>query len=178
LALNREKKEELVEAYAERLSRSNVAIWANYRGVKAQQFETLRNTLRPINAETMVVKNTLMRVALEQQDMPYDEQMMEGPCAVTFVYDDIASAARVVNNFARDNEALFQLLGGLVGGKVVDAAQVRELVNLPSRDILLARVVGGIGAPISGFVGTLSAMLRGLVNVLDAHREQLEGTAS
>ena len=83
-----------------------------------------------------------------------------------------------MNNFARDNEALFQLLGGLVGGKVVDAAQVRELVNLPSRDILLARVVGGIGAPISGFVGTLSARLRGLANVLDAHREQLEGTAS
>ena len=64
-----------------------------------------------------------------------------------------------------------------VGGKVIDAAQVRELVNLPSRDVLLARVVGGIGAPISGFVGTLSAMLRGLVNVLDAHRKQLEGSA-
>ena len=68
MALTKERKEEIVEAYAERLSRSNVAIWANYRGVKAQQFETLRNTLRPSNAEMMVVKNTLMRVALEQHD--------------------------------------------------------------------------------------------------------------
>jgi len=177
LALNKERKEEIVEAYAERLSRSNVAIWANYRGVKAKQFENLRNTLRPSNAEMMVVKNTLMRVALEQQNLPYDDKMMEGPCTVTFIYDDIPAATRTVANFARDNEALFQLVGGLVGGKVVDAAQVRELVNLPSRDVLLARVVGGIGAPISGFVGTLSAMLRGLVNVLDAHRKQLEGSA-
>lgn len=178
MALTKEKKQSLVAEYSERLDRADVAIWSNYRGVKVAQLESLRNSLRQTSAEVVIVKNTLMRVALEEHGLPYDHDVMNGPCAVTFVYDDIAAATRVVNNFARDSDQRFQLVGGLVGGKIADAAQVRELMTLPSREVLLARVVGGIAAPISAFVGTLSAVIGGLVNVLNAHREKLEeGTA-
>ena len=177
MALTRDKKQEIVANYSERLDRAQVAIWANYRGVKVTQFQALRNALRQSDAEVLVVKNTLMRVALEQHSLPYSKEIMDGPCAVTFVYDDIPAATRLVSNFARDNEQLFQVVGGLVGGKIVDPAQVRELITLPSREVLLGRVVGGVGAPISALVGTLSAVLRGFVNVLNARREQLEGSA-
>jgi len=177
LALNKEQKEQIVASYLDRIDRAQVMVWAHYRGVKVPQFEALRHGLRQAGAEVMVVKNTLLRLALEQRGLPYDKGIMDGPCAVTFIYGDIASAVRVVNSFARENEQLFQIAGGLVGGKVATEAQVRELVTLPSREVMLGRVVGGIAAPISALVGTLDAVLRGLVNVLDAHRRQLEGSA-
>ncbi len=177
MALNKEQKQEIVASYSERLERAQVIVWSNYRGVKVPQFEGLRRALRQSDAEIMVVKNTLMRVALEQHGLPYDKEIMDGPCAITFIYGDIPAATRLVSNFARDNEQLFQMVGGLVGGKLASDAQVREMLTLPSREVLLSRVVGGIAAPISAFVGTLGAMLGGLVNVLDAHRKQLEGSA-
>ena len=91
------------------------------------------------------------------------------------MYGDIAPAAKAMIDFTRDKPDRLQVIGGLVGGKVVNSDGVQALTELPSREVLLARVVGGIQAPISGLVGTLGAMLRGVVNVLDAHRKQLEG---
>lgn len=178
MALTRERKEEVLDSYLDRLSRSQVVIWANYSGVKVEQFQALRRQLRQVDAEAVVVKNTLMRVALERAGLPYDKEIMDGPCAVTFVHGDIAATTKAVTAFARENEQLFKIVGGLVGGKLVDAAQVTALNTLPSREVLLGRVVGGIAAPISGFVGGLSAILRGLVNVVNARREQLEGSAA
>jgi len=177
LALSRKRKEELVESYAERLGRCQMAIWADYRGLNMGRFEDLRRRLRQVGAETMVVKNTLLRIALDQSSLPTAGQLMEGPNAIVFVYDDLASAARVVTAFARENEQAFKIKGGVLGGQVVDAGQVADLENLPTREVLLAQVVGGMSAPISGLVGTLSAVMRGLLNVLNAHREQLEGAA-
>ncbi len=177
MALTREQKQRIIEEYGERLARSQVLIWSHYERVKFSEFEGLRNTLRPLGAENVVVTNTLLRIALERAGWPATPTMSAGPNMVTFVQGDIAAAAKALTDFTRDKTDRVQILGGVVDGKVVDSAGIQALVDLPSRDVLLARVLGGIQAPISGFVGTLSAMLRGLVNVLDARREQLEGAS-
>ncbi len=174
MALSREKKTELLQEYSERLGRAQVMIWAQHSGISVQRAETLRHRLRDVGAEAVIVKNTLMRLALEEADLPMDEEMINGPRLVTFVYDDIAPATKVLTDFARENPEMVVIKTGLIGGQLATAQQVQSLNDLPSYDVLLAQVVGGIQAPISGFVNTLAAVLRGLVNVLDAYRSKLE----
>lgn len=175
LALSRTQKERIVKEYGERLARAQVLIWSRYERVKFPEFQNLRATLRNADAETVVVTNTLMSRALQEAGLPVTDEFANGPNLVTFVYGDIAPAAKAMIDFTRDKPDRLQVVGGLVGGKVVNSDGVQALTELPSREVLLARVVGGIQAPISGLVGTLGAMLRGVVNVLDAHRKQLEG---
>lgn len=177
MALTREQKERIIQAYGERLGRSQVLIWSHYERVKFSEFEGLRATLRPLGAENVVVTNTLLRIALEEAGWPVNPGFGDGSNMVTFVYGDIAAATKAVTDFTRDKADRVQVLGGIVGDKVIGNEGVQALTELPSREVLLARVVGGIQAPISGLVGTLSAVLRGLLNVLDAHREQLEGAS-
>ena len=178
MALSREKKEQRLQEYAERLGRAQVMIWSSYLGLTVAGSTILRRQLRAAGAEVIVVKNTLMRAALEQAGLPLGENFMGGPRMVTFVYDEIAPAAKVLVSFARENDDIFQVEGGLIGGKLAGVEQIRSLTALPSRDALLAQVVGGIQAPISGLVGTLAAMIRGLVNVLNARSQQLESAES
>ena len=153
-------------------------IWADYRGTDVVQIGALRGAVREAGAECVVVKNSLMQLALKQAGLPVDAEIMSGPRLVTFVSDDIGAAAKALASFARVNADVFKIAGGLVGSAVLDAGQAQALTEMPSREVLLARVVGGIQAPISGFVGTLAAVVRGVMNVLNARAEQLEGASA
>jgi len=177
LALSLETKRTVVEEYGEKMARAQVMIWAHYHKLSTPQTNNLRRQLRANSAEVVVVKNTLMRRALEQAGLPVDDAMMSGPCMVTFIYDQVAAATKAVTDFARITGDAFQIAGGVMGGKVANEEQVRALVNLPSREVLLAQVLGGIQAPISGLVGTLSAVMRGLVIALNERAKQLEGAS-
>lgn len=174
MALTREKKESLVEEYGRRMARAQVMIWSRFGNLPTPVVNTLRNQLRGLNAEVMVVKNTLMERALEQAGLPVERSLMEGPFMVTFVYDEIAPVAKALSDFARLNPA-FQIAGGLVGGKYANAEQVQSLTNLPSREQILAQVLGGLQAPIRGLVNVLAGTIRGLVTVLNERAKQLEG---
>ncbi len=178
MALSRSEKEQIIEVYTDKLGRAGVLVWANFQGVTVEQSQGIRAQLRQADAEQMVVKNTLMRVALERAGLPHSPEVMDGPCVVTFSYGDVAPAVKALTDFARENEGLLTVKGGIIGGELADAGMMRQLADLPPREVLVARVVGGIAAPLSGFVGTLNAMVSGLVNVLSARREQLEGAAS
>jgi large subunit ribosomal protein L10 len=174
LALTHEQKEVILRQYVGKLEKAPVIIWSNYRNMTVQQAADLRAALRAAGAEVIVVKNTLLRLALEQLERPTSSEMMTGPSMVTMVYGDVAATTRAVFDFARLNEAVFQVRGGIVGNQVVSVDQVRALTTLPSREVMLGRVIGGIQAPISSFVGTLAAMVRGVMNVLNARQQQLE----
>lgn len=178
MALTRKQKQEQIEEYAQRLSRAQVLVWAHYKGITVAQISALRRQLRETGAEAVVVKNTLMGLALEQAGLPTQKPLMAGPCVVTFVYDDIPASTKAVLDFSRLNENVFQVAGGIVGGKLASVEDLRALVTLPSREVMLGRVVGGIQAPISGFVGALAAIMRGVLNVLDARAKQLEGATN
>jgi large subunit ribosomal protein L10 len=178
LAVSHEKKGQLLAGYQTKITKAQLMIWANYKGLKVSQIQDLRKRLRASGAEAAVVKNTLLRKALESEHMAYDHAMMSGPVVVTFVHGDIPGAIKTLNDFARERDVAFVLKGGMLSGRVISLEQVKALVNLPSREVLLGRVVGGIQAPLSGFVGVLASLLRGLPNVLNARIKQLEGSAS
>ena len=178
MALTRQEKEQILQEYSDKLQRAQVLIWADYRGTTVAQVQDFRRQLRPVGAEAMIVKNTLMRLALERADLPVPSDIMAGPSAVTFVYDDVAVATKVVTGFASANDRVFHIKGGMAGGKIIGVEQVTTLTTLPSREVLLSRVLGGIQSPISGFVGTLAAVMRGFMTVLNARAEQLEGSPS
>lgn len=177
MAITREQKSSILESYQTKLAHAQFLVWANYKGLTVAQIQDLRKRLRPCGAETVVVKNSLMHKALDNVHLSYDHKMMSGPAMVTFVYGDIPATVKVLTDFAREREGAFVLTGGLLAGQMVSADQVKELVNLPSREVLIARVIGGIQAPISGFINVLAGVLRGLPNVLLAYSKQLEGAS-
>jgi len=174
LAIPREIKSTILEGYQSKLSKAEVVVWAQYKGLTVAQTQDLRRRLRAVNAEAVVVKNSLMRIALESAQMDYDHDLMSGASMVTFVNGEIPPAIKTLSDFSRERDTAFVLKGGLLDGKLVSLEQVKDLINLPPRDVMLARVVGTIQAPISGFVNVLAGVLRGLPNVLNAYSAKLE----
>ena len=174
MAITKERKQELVEGYMEMLSQSQGLIFTNYRGLTVSQMETVRNKLREMNSSYHVIKNTLFKVALTQAGLPVPEGMFSGPVAAGFCYDELPATAKVLTDLTR-GLADFQVKGGLLGDRVMDGEGVKTLAALPPREVLVALVVGSFQSPISGLVTALGGMLRGLVYVLQARKEQLEG---
>lgn len=177
MAITKERKQELVDSYVEMLSQSQGIIFTDYRGVTVSQLQTVRNKLREMNVSYHVIKNTLLKLALKQTGLPVPEEMLTGPVAVGFCYDELPATAKALVDFARELES-FEVRGGLMGDNVVDVQGIKALASLPPREVLLAQVVGGFQAPISGLASALSGILRSLVHVLQARREQLEGSGA
>lgn len=175
---SRQEKEQMLGEYRSQVGRAQVIIWSKFQGMTMVQVSELRAQLRGVGAEIAVVKNTLIHKVLAEANVPSDEEMMGGPCVLTFIYDNIPAATKIVLDYARTHEAVLQVKGGVLGHALMNSKQVAALVDLPSREVLLGRVVGGMQAPIANFVSVLAGVMRGLVNVLDARGKQLEGSPS
>jgi len=166
----------LIESYVEMLSQSQGVIFTAYRGLMVSQIETVRNKLREVNSPYHVIKNTLFRLALERAGLPVPEEMLTGPVAMGFCYAELPATAKALMDFSKEFE-VFEVKGGLLGDRVVDVEGIKVLAELPPRDVLLAQVVGSFQAPISGLVTALGGILRSLLYVLQARKEQLEGSS-
>ena len=177
MAISRQRKEEFVAQYAELLSKSQVSIWADHSGLSVAALTDLRSKTRPYGATIRVTKNTLLKRAIEQCGWPIPDDYLIGPTALVFLGEEIAAPSKALADFAKENKE-FVVKGGLSAKGVMTAAQVSDLASLPTKDVLLAQVLGGLQAPITGFVNVLAGNLRGLVNVLKARSEQLEGASS
>ena len=176
MAITRQKKEALVAEYVERLGRSEALIISEYRGLTVKQFQALRRELRESDCEIVVAKNTLVARALQETGFPVPESLLTGPTSVTFCYSDLAGPAKALNKHAKDTKILL-VRGALLGKQELDAASAVALADLPSREQLLAQVVGTLQSPISGLVNVLAGTIRGVVNVLNARIDQLEEAA-
>jgi len=148
-----------------RLESSEIAIATKYIGISVGQVTELRRQLREAGVEFKVYKNTLARRALKELDVEAAADFMDGPTAWAFSADPVAPA-KILKAFGKKVKSV-DMVGGVLGGKPVDAAQLTALATLPSRDQLLAQVVGTIAAPLRNLVGTLNALPRNLVSVLD-----------
>ncbi|WP_188881288.1 50S ribosomal protein L10 [Alicyclobacillus cellulosilyticus] len=146
----REEKQQLVREIADKFSRSKSAIVTDYRGLNVAEVTELRRQLRQAGIEFKVLKNTLTRLAAQQAQVDGIEPFLSGPSAWAFSYDDPVAPAKILNDFARNHKAL-EIKGGVVEGRIVDAAQVADLANLPSRDGLLAMLLSVLQAPIRNF---------------------------
>ena len=172
MAITRERKEQLVSQFAEKLARSKSAVFTDYRGLTVEEIMEVRDKLREQGIEFKVIKNTLFGLAVKEAKLDIDPEELAGhPVAVAFGFNDEVAPAKIVFNFARDHEAL-EIIGGILEGKNIDAAGIKSLAQLPSREELIAKMLGSINAPVSNFVGVLHANLRGIVNVLKAIEEQ------
>jgi large subunit ribosomal protein L10 len=163
----RPEKVAVVAEVRERLAAANAALLTEYRGLNVKALAELRRALAPAGADYKVYKNTLVRRATAEEGLSDLNTMITGPTAIAFVTGDAAAAAKTLRDFARTNPSLV-VKGGVLGSKVVDAAQVGALADLPSRDVLLAQLAGAFQAPLTKTAGLLAAVPRNFAYGLKA----------
>lgn len=166
------EKERQVAEISELLKRSQLTILTDYRGLSVSQLQTLRRSLGDHNAGFRVVKNTLTGLAADNAGLSQIREHLEGPTAIVVTEDDVVAPAKVIQEFARRSRIL-QVKVGLLEGAIIPASEVDRLASMPSREELLGKVVGGLNAPIYGFVNVLAGTIRQFSYVLQARAEQL-----
>ncbi|MEZ4086857.1 MAG: 50S ribosomal protein L10 [Candidatus Gracilibacteria bacterium] len=172
MAITKDQKKEILKDLDDKFGRSKAVYFADYRGLSVKDIANLRKALREEGVDFRVAKKTLMQLSLKNSDLPEaPSEVMQGPVGAAFGYDDVVMAVKTLHNFSKGNDNL-KILGGLVEGKFITQAEAVELAKLPSREELLAKLVGSMKAPVSGFYGVTSGLLRGLVQVLKAYGEQ------
>lgn len=172
--MNRNGKQEIVNELHEKLTRAKAAFLADFRGLNVQKATELRNELRKADVEYKVVKNTLLELASKGTDKETLVQHYAGPTAIALSYDDPVAAAKVLSKFAKEQAAVFKLKAGVLTGKPMTVADIQALADLPSREVLIAKMLGSMQAPVSNFVGVLAAVPGSFVRALDAIRVQKE----
>jgi large subunit ribosomal protein L10 len=171
----KEKKGQMIDELASRLSRCTIAVATDYRGLTAKEMVQLRRRLTESGIEYRVIKNTLTRFAAEKAGKNQLETLLTGPVAIAFGYDDVIKPAQVLREHIRSVGSVLQIKGGILGDRLLTAEDVANLAILPSKDVLLARLVGQLNAPLQALHNVLSAPLRGLLNVMQARIKQVEG---
>lgn len=169
------KKEADVAELEDMVNRAVVAISTSYRGLSVSEMTTMRRRMREVGVDVRVVKNTLLRIASQRAGKPDLFQIVDGPTAMIFGYDDIAKPAKAVTEYIRTARNAMTITGAYLDGQVMKAAAVADLASLPSREALLAGFVGGLQTPIATFAGLLSGVVREFAGLINARAEQLEG---
>jgi large subunit ribosomal protein L10 len=171
MAVTREQKVATLEDLRDKFSRSKGVVFAQYRGITVNDLQEMRKGLRKAHVDYKVAKKTLVRIAAKEKGYEIPGNLMEGPIGVAFGYDDEIVAAQKMQEFAKKFEKL-KLVGGLMDGKLLDAATVKQLAGIPPKNVLLAQLLGVLQGPVRGFVTTLNQVVAGFVRVTDAYREQ------
>ena len=171
----KEKKGQMIDELASRLSRCTIAVATDYRGLTAKEMVQLRRRLTESGIEYRVIKNTLTRFAAEKAGKNQLETLLTGPVAIAFGYDDVIKPAQILREHIRSAGSVLKIKGGILGDKMLTAEDVANLAAMPSKDILLARLVGQLNAPLQALHNVLSAPLRGFLNVMQARIKQVEG---
>ncbi|MDP9402412.1 MAG: 50S ribosomal protein L10 [Actinomycetota bacterium] len=170
----RPEKLAVVNEVRERLSSSSAAILTEYRGLAVKDLSTLRRSLSDVGGDYKIYKNTLVRFAARDLGLDELEAMLTGPTAIAFVDGDAVAVAKALRDFSRTNPALV-VKGGLLGASVLSAPDAAALADLPSREVLLARIAGGLAAPMVKFAGLLQALPRNFAYGLKALLDQKGG---
>lgn len=165
--MNRTEKEAEVKELQDAFGKAKAVIFADYKGVSSNEMNDLRASLRKLDSEFRIVKNNLVRVALKGTPKETAVESLVGPTAAFFSYDDPAAAAKALNEFSKEVEA-FVLKEGFLGDETIGEAQIKELSNLPSKEVLIAQLLSVMNGPIRNFVSVLAAVPRDFVCVLQA----------
>ncbi len=167
ISTNRQKKEQIVKEFSEKLERSKALIFADYQGLTHKQLEALKKTLKAINAELVITKNTLLSRALQISNFKFQISNFSGPTATVFAYDDVIPALKQITKTIKElGKPIIKF--GILDNQALTDAQLLKLASLPSRDILLTQVAGGLKSPIFGLHRALNWNLNKLVLTLKA----------
>jgi len=168
-----EDKKQIVEDLKEKFTTTKVVIVTDYKGLNVAQMTELRRKLSEAQVEYKVVKNTLLKRASEGTDAMLLADVFKGPSGIALSFDDPVAPAKVLTQFAKDNDKL-EIKAGVMGGKLMDMNAITALSKLPSREELLAQVLSAMNAVPTGFVRALADVPRRMVNVLNAIKDQKE----
>ena len=168
-----EEKKQIVEELHEKFSRSKLVIATDYKGLDVTTINELRSKLREAGVEYRVVKNTLLVRAAEETDVALIRDTFKGPNAVALGYDDVIAPAKALTDFAKGHDKL-EIKVGVLNGKVLELNAIKSLAALPSREVLLGKLLSAMnGVPVS-LVRTIQAIPSKLLNVLHAIKDQKE----
>ena len=154
---NREIKEAKVSEIKEKMEKAQGIIFAKYQGLTVEEDTELRKALREAGVEYKVYKNTLTTLAAKELGFDGIVDALEGPLSVAFGYEDPTVPAKVLNDFAKNHKKL-ELVAGIVQGEIFDEAKVKQLATIPSREILIAKLLGSFKAPLSNLAYLLNAI--------------------
>ena len=168
-----DEKKRIVENLHEKFSKSKVVILTDYKGLDVDSINDLRRKLRETQIQYQVVKNSLLIRASKDTDVELIKDSFKGPSAVALSFDDPVSPAKVLTNFAGENEKL-EIKVGVMNGKVLDISAIKALSALPSREVLIGQLLSVMNGVPTGFVRALVDVQRRLLNVMMAIKEQKE----
>ena len=167
------KKEAVVDSIKEKLEASQSVVLIDYRGLTVAEVTELRNQMREAGVEYQVLKNTMIKRAAEKAGIEGLDPILEGPTAVAFGINDPVAPAKLLTKFAKDTKKI-TIKGGVLAGNAIDVAAVENLAKLPSKEELIAKILGSLNAPITGLVMVLSGVTSKFVRTLEAIRVQKE----
>ena len=167
------EKKKLVQEVTEKMKEAKSLVVTDYRGLNVEEVTELRDQLREQGVEYKVIKNTLARMAAKDAEIEGLDELLKGPNAIAFGMEDAVSPAKVLSDFAEDHDIL-EIKGGLLDKEYIGPEKVKELADIPPRDVLLSMVLQGMKGPISGLVNALGDNLRKLVYVLNAIKDEKE----
>jgi large subunit ribosomal protein L10 len=168
------RKVEMLEEIRDRLQRAAITIAIDYRGLSVAQMTKLRRALREGDIEVKVVKNRIAFLAADAAGLPDVKEIVQGPSALTLGFSDAVGAARLLTRHIEAERLNIQVYGGYLDGQVLTPAQVQEIARLPSREQLIADVVGKLQSPLYNFSGLLQSTIRGFYGLVEARAAQLE----
>ena len=178
------KKQAVVAEIKNWLTTSKGVVLTSYRGLNVATDTEMRRELRAAGVTYKVVKNTMLRIAAKEVGIEGLDEHLEGTTAIAFSAEDAVAPAKIICGFMKKNKledaGILTVKVGMVEGKVINEKEVKALANLPSREELIAKLLGSMNAPIANTVGVLSGIIRNAVGVIDAYRakKEKEGAAA
>lgn len=175
--MNRDQKVKRVDEIKERLDRSGLMVLTDFTGLAVENITTLRAKLKAAGGEYYVSKNTLIRLAIKDTPAEPIGEHLNGPNGMALAYDDVAALAKTLSEFAKESKKL-QIKAGVLDGELIGPDDIKRLADLPSREVLLAQMLGALNAVPTGFVSVLAAVPRNLLGVLKAIEDQKSEAAA
>jgi large subunit ribosomal protein L10 len=166
-----------VEVLRDKLTRSQLTLVSEYRGLSVADMTSLRNALRAKDAEVIVTKNTLTKIAANDLGITALDEFLGGPIALTLAYGDPVAAAKALNDYLRVTRNSIQVRGGILGGQRVGGEELERVANTPSREKSISRIMGGINAPATRIATALSGVARNIAYILAQVAEGKGNTA-
>lgn len=173
-----EQKKALVAELAEKMKKAAAGVLVDYKGINVADDTKLRADMRKADVDYTVYKNTMIRLAAREAGLEGLDPFLSGTTALAMSETDVTAPAKVVVDYAKKIQGKYEVKAGFIEGRVVSAKEIEAIAALPPKEVLIAQVLGGLNAPITGFVNVLNANLRGLVVALNAIREKRESGAA
>jgi large subunit ribosomal protein L10 len=169
-----EKKVKAVETLQEVFAKANIGVLTDYRGLKTSEINELRAKLREAKIDYKVVKNSLAEIAAAKAGLAHLAGLFKDPMAVALGYGDPAQTMKVISDYVRTSKITLNIKAGFLPDSLLTIQELETLAKLPSREVLLAKMIGGMQSPIYGLVNVLAGPMRGLAQVLQGRINQLE----